>query len=78
MSTRTPTTPVVTYRQLADIDTAASHLNVCTRTLRNLVARGELNAYRIGTKALRFDMAEVDALAKPVRTMGRSIGAVTA
>jgi excisionase family DNA binding protein len=54
-------------RVLVDIDEAAAYLGVSPRCVRNWAARGDLTAYRVGTKLLRFDLDEVRALARPVR-----------
>ncbi len=61
------TTPVARpTRQLRDITAAADHLGVNPRTIRRYISEGRLTAYRVGGKLLRVDMAEVDALARPV------------
>jgi excisionase family DNA binding protein len=58
---------------LDEIDTAAAYLRVHPRTVRNLIARGELTGYRIsGTRSIRVDMNEVADLAKPIPTAGRA------
>jgi excisionase family DNA binding protein len=49
-------------------DESAQRLGVSKRTIWNLVARGNLTCYRLGTTRItRFDPAEVDALLKPSR-----------
>lgn len=65
-----PTQPLFA-RTLVPIDAAAEHLGVCTRTIRNYIAEGRLTGYRIG-RLIRLDAAEVDALAKPIPTVGRA------
>jgi excisionase family DNA binding protein len=65
--TSQPTAPKI--RTLIDVRDAAAHLGVSERTIRNYVAEGRLTAYRVGPQLLRFDLAEVDALAQPVRTV---------
>jgi excisionase family DNA binding protein len=67
-------TSATTYRRLVDIDTAAAHLGVNPRTIRNYASTGLLTAYRVaGQRLLRFDIAEVDALAQPVPTVDRRV-----
>ena len=52
---------------LADV---ADLLGVTTRTVRNMVSRGDLPAYRLGGKGrLRFLRADVEALLVPVPTV---------
>jgi excisionase family DNA binding protein len=43
-------------------DEAANYLGVTDRTLRRYVASGELPAYRLGSRLLRFKQADLDAL----------------
>ena len=62
-------TPTPTRRLLTQAE-AADYLGVTTRTIRQYVADGTLNAYRLGTKMLRYDAAEVDAVLRPVITAG--------
>ena len=49
---------------------AAEYLNVTDRTIRNLIARGDLTGYRLGARAIRVDRAELDALLTPIPTAG--------
>jgi excisionase family DNA binding protein len=59
---------------------AASYLSVSRGTIRNLLARGELQGVRLpGTTVLRFDTADLDKLVErakqtPVSSDGRSDG----
>jgi len=42
----------------------------CTeKTIRNFIARGMIPAYRFGTKAIRVDLNDVDALLKRIPTV---------
>lgn len=52
------------------IQDAADVLGVSTDTVRRRIADGSLAAYRVGPRLLRVDRAEVEALAKPVPTVG--------
>jgi excisionase family DNA binding protein len=49
------------------IAAAAQQLDCSTRTIRRMIARGEL-AGRAGPRLLRVDLNEVDALLKPIPT----------
>ena len=61
----TAATPRTRYITIGD---AADHLSVTERTVRNFIARGELTGYRIGTRAIRVDLHEVEALLTPIPT----------
>lgn len=67
MARRTPPAPKRTLLTQAE---AADYLGVTTRTVRQYVADGVLPAYRLGSKHLRYDQAEVDALLRLVITVG--------
>lgn len=49
---------------------AADYLGVTERTLRRYVASGQLPAYRLGPRLLRFKQSDLDALLQPVPTAG--------
>ncbi|GAS98830.1 putative phage excisionase [Mycolicibacterium canariasense] len=40
----------------------AEHLQVSTKTVERMTERGELRAYAVGRRLVRYDMAEVDAM----------------
>jgi excisionase family DNA binding protein len=43
------------------LETAAEHLDCHTRTLRRMVARGEVTGVRLGPRLLRVDLNEIEA-----------------
>ena len=43
----------------------AAHLNVTTRTVRDMTSDGRLTAYRINQRFVRYDLNEVDAAFTP-------------
>lgn len=45
---------------------AAEYLGITDRTLRRMIAAGELPAYRLGPRLLRIDAGDLDALLTPV------------
>ena len=50
---------------------AAERLGVTDRTIRNLIARGTLRGYKIrGSRMVRLDASDVDALLRPIPTGG--------
>lgn len=46
--------------ELASLAAAAARYKCSARTLRRMIARGELTAYRVGPKLLRIDIREAD------------------
>jgi len=48
-------------RRLASIAAAAEYLATSQRTVRRMIASGDLTGYRIGSRLLRVDLNEVDA-----------------
>ena len=54
--------PQTVSRRWASIDAVAVYLDVHHQTVRNMIARGELTAYRSGDRLIRLDLNEVDAL----------------
>lgn len=53
-------------RTLIPMSTAAERLGCSTKTIRRRIADGSLTGYRVGPKNLRVDLAEVEALARPI------------
>jgi len=51
---------------------AARRLDVSTRTIRRRIADGSLTGYRFGSRLIRVDVAEVDALLSPIPTVQAS------
>ena len=60
-----PRAPRAYIPDLDHIEVAAEFLRVNPRTIRRMLAAGELSAYRVRS-ALRVDMNEVRDLAQPV------------
>lgn len=52
---------------------AADYLGITDRTLRRMIAAGKLPAYRLGPRLLRIDVADLDALLRPVPVGGGRI-----
>jgi excisionase family DNA binding protein len=53
-------------RGYVGITEAATYLDVTNKTVRKLIATGELPAYRLGAKILRIKLADLDAVCKPL------------
>lgn len=50
---------------------AADYLGVTDRTVRNYIARGTLPGHRVrGSRLVRIDRADLDALLRPIPTGG--------
>ena len=45
---------------------AAEMLGVTTKTIRRYIAARKLPAYRVGPRLIRVDVADIEALLKPV------------
>ena len=58
---------------LMTYEEATWSLGVCERTLRELVAKGELAIVKIGTRAL-FDPADLDALKQSRKVLRPKMG----
>lgn len=55
---------------LVSTSTAARILDVSPRTIARKAATGELTKYVVGKTTVRFDRAEVEALARPQVRVG--------
>jgi excisionase family DNA binding protein len=60
----------ILQRRLASIAEAATYAACNPRTIRRMIARGELTGYRMGPRLVRVDLAEVDAALKVIPTGG--------
>lgn len=68
IGTASPSRP--TKRRWLTQAEAAEHLGVTDRTLRRMIARGELPAYKLGTKMTRINEADLDACLRRIPTSG--------
>lgn len=53
-------------RRYASLSQGADHLQVSERTLRRMIASGEVSGYRLGKRLIRVDLNEIDAFMTPV------------
>lgn len=58
------------YRRWLTQAEAAEYLGVTDRTIRNLISRGQLRGYRLGTRAVRLDARELDNALRLIPTAG--------
>jgi excisionase family DNA binding protein len=49
---------------------AAEYLGITDRTLRRMVARGEVRGHRLGPRLTRFDQGDLDAALRPIPAGG--------
>jgi excisionase family DNA binding protein len=61
-------------RRFTSIEAAATYADVSTRTINRWIADGLLRAYRLGPRLVKIDLADLDQLARPIRTAGASDG----
>ena len=61
------TAPAPRYVPLA---AAASYIAVDTKTIRRMISRGELSGRRVGSRIIRVDLNELDALLRPIPSAG--------
>lgn len=58
--------PKQVRRGFVGIPEAATYLDVTTKTVRRMIARGQLEAYRLGDRLIKIRIADLDALMTPV------------
>lgn len=52
----------------ATIDVAADHLHVSAKTIRRMISSGHISGYRFGSRTLRVDLNELDAIGRRIPT----------
>lgn len=60
------TTRTSASKRLASIADAATYGAVSTKFVRRRIASGELTGYRLGSRVIRVDLNEFDALLRPM------------
>ena len=70
MTTRNRPSP--TLRRYVSIQDAAAYLGLTDGGVRKLIAEGRLTGYRLGKRAIRVDMNEVEGLLQPIPTSQRA------
>ncbi|MEO4038419.1 helix-turn-helix domain-containing protein [Micrococcaceae bacterium Sec6.3] len=53
---------------------AAEALGISLSTIRRMIARGELRAYRFGPRVIRIDPADLRAMRRPVTSLAELRG----
>lgn len=56
----------MTVESWVTISAAADHLSVSTKTIRRMIARGDIPAKRIDTRIIRIPVAALDELGRPL------------
>jgi excisionase family DNA binding protein len=57
-------------RRFITIQAAASYLDCDPKTIRRMIARGDIHGYRYGERMVRVDQDEVDAALTVIPTAG--------
>ena len=60
------TASTVTNSHWLTLAQAADLLGVCTRTIRRRIAAGDLPAYKIGRKAIRIKIVDLDRISRRI------------
>lgn len=61
-------TTKIPARRWATLEHGAGHIGVSVKTMRRMLAAGEIPGYRVGKRqAIRVDLNELDAAMQPVR-----------
>ena len=60
---------VLDARKYESLEHAAERLDTSQRTIRRMIARGELTGYNLGPRMIRVARDEVDALLKTIPTV---------
>jgi len=55
------------HRAHLGIPDAAAYLDVTPKTIRALIARGQLKAYRLGNRIVKVKIADLEAVLKPLQ-----------
>ena len=50
------------------IEQASIYLSVDNKTIRRMIARGELTGYRAGPRLIRLDRSQIDSMLRPIPT----------
>lgn len=54
------------HPELIGLQQAADYCDVNYRTIRRWIAAGRINAYRVGPRLIKVDVAELDKVLRPV------------
>jgi excisionase family DNA binding protein len=54
------------HPELIGLQESADLCNVDPRTIRRWIAAGRINAYRVGPRLIKIDVAELDKVLRPV------------
>lgn len=63
-------TSVGAMRRLVGINQASEYADVNPKTIRRWIAAGHVPAYRLGPRLLKVDLNELDAMLRPIPTVG--------
>ena len=63
------------HRRFIRQEVAAERWDVSIDTIRRMISAGKITGYRLNNRIIRVDMAEVDAVFRPIPTVGNMGGA---
>ena len=63
------------HRRFIRQEVAAERWDVSVDTIRRMISAGAITGYRLNNRIIRVDMAEVDAVFRPIPTVGNLGGA---
>jgi excisionase family DNA binding protein len=58
------------YQRFTSVRDAAEYGGISEKTVRRYISDGRLTGYRLGKRLIRVDLSEIDALLKPIPTVG--------
>jgi excisionase family DNA binding protein len=58
-------------RRYASIAEAGRYVGVAPKTIRRLIASGKLTGYHLGSRLIRVDLDQLDAIMTPIPTVER-------
>lgn len=59
-----------TVRRLESITVAAEYIDVSTKTIRRWISAGIVTGYRAGPRLIKVDLNDLDAMLRPIPTVG--------
>lgn len=69
MKQESQTGPKAAVQHFITLSAAAKRFDCSVRTIRRMIANGELTGYRVGRRLVRVDAAEVNELARVIPTV---------
>lgn len=58
--------PLGSNRRYVSLNVAADYLGVSVKTIRRMIAAGEITGHRVRGKIIRVDLQEIDNVMRPI------------